>query len=268
MNRVAGMTRLEVRHMCPRRGGKIAPGWFRLAEGDLVYLDYPPDKIPLALKQRCEREAAQLAPSSLAARRPKAAIPIVSPNKVAPSELRSLEDTLIDLSVNENERSIGSILDLDLLSSTAPDENLEFGCISPQVVPQPVKEAPGLLATDSGYDASSEGTASSLPQTTNRLIRIVFSFWFGKEYTLAMHPEGRIADVAPLLNAVLRQASVTATPEQLSYSVSHPDHIIEATDKIGSIFPHRPAEANIIVSVKEESEGRATIPVMLSESLI
>ncbi|KAK6359947.1 hypothetical protein TWF696_001071 [Orbilia brochopaga] len=269
MNRVAGMTRLEVKHMCPRRGGKKAPGWFLLAEGDVVYIDYPTEKIPIELKQRCEKEAARLAASSMATRRPKAAIPIVSPKEAASSlPAPSSEDTLIDLSINENKPSIQDILGLDFLPTTAPVASQQDSCTVPESLQPLVSPALETRATTPDFSVCSDSASSSHPQTSKKLMRIIFSFWFGKKYALEMHPEGRIADVAPILNAVLKQADTAATVEQLSYSASDTEQKVGAMDKIGSIFPSGPAEGIITVSLSEDCGNRTTAPIIFSESLI
>ncbi|KAJ6260725.1 hypothetical protein Dda_4954 [Drechslerella dactyloides] len=221
MNRVAGMTRLEVKHMCPRRGGKIAPRWHLLVEGDVVYIDYPADKIPPELKRRCEKDVAQLATSSPITPRQRSAIPIVSPKEaVARPPLPMPENTLIDLSNYENQPSLREIIGLEFLPASTPEEDTKGDCTCPELSGN---LTPGISAIDPEPAAPvskvPETASDSSPQVQNKLIRILFSFWFGKRYSIEMHPEGRIADITPILNAVLRQGNVAATVEQLNYSL-------------------------------------------------
>lgn len=83
------MTRLEYGKMVPHCGGKLCPEWYCLAEGDVVYIDYPYDKLPNSLKELAAKEAAN-SPGKLHVPRAKAVLPIKAPDDGAGSYHRTL----------------------------------------------------------------------------------------------------------------------------------------------------------------------------------
>ncbi|KAF3938371.1 hypothetical protein ABW19_dt0206641 [Dactylella cylindrospora] len=52
MNRVCGMVNLDIKLMKVKRGGQFTPEWYQLNDGDVLYIDYPPDKIPVHVLEK------------------------------------------------------------------------------------------------------------------------------------------------------------------------------------------------------------------------
>ncbi|EGX44511.1 hypothetical protein AOL_s00188g179 [Orbilia oligospora ATCC 24927] len=78
LNRISGMMGLKYNLMTAYCGGKFYREWYHLAEGDVIWIEYPEDKLPDKLKEIAAKEAASRA-EKLFIPRKKAALPIIAP---------------------------------------------------------------------------------------------------------------------------------------------------------------------------------------------
>ncbi|KAF3911287.1 hypothetical protein AA313_de0209667 [Arthrobotrys entomopaga] len=279
MNRVAGMTGLEVGRMVVRRGGKVATEWMHLYEGDLVYIDYPISKIPVHLKERAAKEAANK--SVVSTRRAKAAIPIKPPKDVTTPMLQndqSIDGLLIDLSSGSPSFQSGS-------DGFLPSETSFASATSSQHDLKDESVYSGLEQLIQYYSTPSALTTKlplepqanlSIPATPTKPIQVTFKFWSGQELSLSVSSESRASSVISVVTSKILRGNLNVRASDLEF-VTLDGRDINGFENIGDAFKDGKGDTVVRVllqeTLKDEVDDIAhkienLVPVDLESSLI
>ncbi|KAK6499383.1 hypothetical protein TWF506_004010 [Arthrobotrys conoides] len=299
LNRVSGMLNLNYNLMTAFCGGKVYREWFVLAEGDVVWITYPPDALPENLKESAAREVAREAEKPFSPRQ-KAALPIRAPSNDTnnnniyqrdlgysgtfiqrPGPVRPLplnKAPTIDYLTGDLfqqptkpfvpkgnkhwENTYGNYQNLVAPGSTEPYGNTgnfqRYPARPPptgaSLNPQQRWSIAGIDTSRGFSDTGNMFTKKYRKIKTNPAIRINFKFWTGQNIPLQLHPENRISTVVKSLIAMMKYGQEGVTPERLVFTGPNPNQPITLEDKMLVLFPDRPAEVDIQVTLAEEEE--------------
>ncbi|KAK6524057.1 hypothetical protein TWF694_005722 [Orbilia ellipsospora] len=229
MNRVAGMTSLEISLMVVRRGGKVATEWMHLYEGDLVYIDYPNSKIPPHLKERAVKEATTK--PVFVTPRAKAAIPIRPPKDAN--------------NTRKNEKTGDGLL-IEFSPGSPVFQSSSGGFLT--------NETSFLSATSSDLNLKDETIYSDLeaitPTTPASLVQVTFRFWSGQELALTVSSESRISSLVTVVTAKVLKGHHNVRATDLDFLT--PDgKDITAFIKLGDMFEGDKGDTVVHVSLRE-----------------
>ncbi|TGJ65044.1 hypothetical protein EYR41_009049 [Orbilia oligospora] len=276
LNRISGMMGLKYNLMTAYCGGKFYREWYHLAEGDVIWIEYPEDKLPDKLKEIAAKEAASRA-EKLFIPRKKAALPIIAPTNapVLPLPLKKaptvdyLAGDLFHQPTNPfvpkgakywennsgNLRGFGNPSSLEQYGTTGNYQR--YPARPPPTASITNPQARWSIA---GIDSSvmlrdhSMFTKNYRKGKINPMIRINFKFWTGQAVPLQLHPENRISTIVKSLIAMMKTGKEGVTPDLLVFKGPNPGQKITLEDKMIALFPEHPAEIDIEVSLAGTEE--------------